>query len=299
MRYQFLQEHRHLFPLCVMCRVLNVSRSGYHAWTKRLQSPPSQRDLANQQLTEQIRQVHQSSRSTYGSPRVHIQLQRQGTCCSRKRVERLMKKEGLVARKRRCFTATTDSKHHLPVAQNLLGRQFAASEIVRSNQVWAGDITFIPTAEGWLYLAAVLDLHSRRVVGWQMAASLETPLVVGALAMAIGQRHPQPGLLHHSDRGSQYASGAYQSLLAQSQMVCSMSRRGNCWDNAPVESFFSTLKSELTHLQRYRTQAEARASIFEYIEVFYNRQRLHSTLGYLSPVEYERQHAQEQQCMAA
>jgi len=206
-----------------------------------------------------------------------------------------MRKAELKVGKRRLFKATTDSRHSLPVAKNLLNRQFATAEIAQADRVWAGDITFIPTKEGWLYLAAILDLHSRRVVGWQMAGSLETPLIAGALAMAVGQRRPQPGLLHHSDRGSQYASGDYQAQLAKAHMICSMSGKGDCWDNAPVESFFSTMKRELVHRQSYQTRTEAQTSIFEYIEVFYNRQRLHSALGYRSPAEYERQHRQRQQ----
>ncbi len=291
MRYQFIHQHRGSFALCLMCRVLEVSRSGYCEWVKRQTSRRAQADLW---LTEQIRLVHRNSRSTYGSPRVHAQLQKQGMRVSRKRVERLMRRAGLKVGKRRCFKATTDSRHAMPVAQNLLNRQFAPAEIAQANRVWAGDITFIATKEGWLYLAAIVDLHSRRVVGWQMADSLETPLIARALAMAVGQRRPQPGLIHHSDRGSQYASSDYQIQLAKAQMVCSMSGKGNCWDNAPVESFFSTLKRELIHRQRYQTRTEAQASIFEYIEVFYNRQRLHSALGYRSPADYERHHRQQQ-----
>ena len=284
-----MQQHRLEFPLCLMCRVLQVSRSAYYAWIKR---PLSERVQTDKRLTHMIRAVQEQSRGIYGSPRVHQALRSQGIRTSRKRVERLMRSAGLTARKRQRFIATTDSRHGQPVAGNLLARQFAPSAIVEQNQVWAGDITFIPTAQGWLYLAAVLDLHSRRVVGWQMASSLESSLVTGALTMAVSQRHPSPGLLHHSDRGSQYAGKEYQSLLEKNGMVCSMSRKGDCWDNAPVESFFSILKRELVHGQRYETRVEAKASIFEYIEVFYNRQRLHSALGYLSPVQYETQQQQ-------
>lgn len=283
MKYQFMQQHRSLFALAMLCRVLQVSRSAYYAW---LQRPASARAQQDQRLTQEIQAIHERSRHTYGSPRIHAELQAQGMGCSEKRVARLMHNCGLKARQRRRYQKTTDSQHSLPVAANVLGQQFQVQQL---NQVWAGDITYVWTQEGWLYLAVVLDLCSRRVVGWHMAPSLEAPLVIKAFDMAWQQCRPEPGLLHHSDRGSQYASGAFQEVLTQHGMVCSMSRKGNCWDNAPVESFFATLKTELISGQRYVTRAEAKSAIFDYIEVFYNRQRRHSTLGYRSPLEYERQ----------
>ena len=281
MKYQFMQQHRSQFALAMLCRVLQVSRSGYYTWSQRALSSRAQQD---QQLAQQVRTIHVQSRYTYGSPRVHAALQAQGIGCSQKRVARLMQALQLKARQARRYKATTDSSHGLPVASNLLARQF---KVEQSNQVWAGDITYVWTGEGWLYLAVVLDLCSRRVVGWHMAPRLNTQLVVRALEMAWQQRRPAPGLLHHSDQGSQYASGSFQEVLAQRGLVCSMSRKGNCWDNAPVESFFATLKTELIHGQRFATRAAAMSAIFDYIEVFYNRQRRHSALGYVSPAEYE------------
>ncbi len=237
------------------------------------------------------------SESRYGSPRVHRELQARGVRCGEKRVARLMQAHRLVAQVPRQFVVTTDSKHTLAVATKRLNRQYQVGVVTEVNRAWAGDITYVPTAEGWLYVptaegwlyvAVVLDLKSRKVVGWGMESTLEQGLVSGALEMALEQRQPVAGLLHHSDRGSQYASHRYQARLHQQGIVCSMSRKGNCWDNAPVESFFATLKKELVHRHRYRTRADAKASLFYYIEVFYNRQRRHSALGYLSPEESER-----------
>lgn len=264
-----------------LCRALGVSKSGYYAWQKR---EPSRREERDGELLAQIREAHARSRRTYGSPRVHAELRAEGTRCSRKRVARLMRAAGLSARRPRRAVRTTDSRHSLPVAANLLGRDFTAPAPDRR---WAADITYVPTAEGWLYLAVILDLFSRRVVGHACAATLATVLVAEALALACGRRRPSAGLLHHSDRGSQYASAEYQARLSEVGAQCSMSRRGDCYDNAAVESFFSTLKTELIHGRRYATRAEARAEIFEYVEVFYNRERRHSALGYLSPAEYE------------
>ena len=267
----------------VMCRVLTVSRSGYYAWLKR---PTSSREMADQELSQQIKEIHQQSRQTYGSPRIQAELAENGVNCGHKRVARLMRDEELCAKQSRKFrVTTTDSAHHYPVAPNLLDQDFSTS---RANEKWLTDITYIPTAEGWLYLAVVLDLHSRRIVGWAMSDSLEGHLVIAALQMAIKMRQPPPALLHHSDRGSQYASEAYQALLTQHQMRCSMSRTGNCYDNAPTESFFGTLKTELVHHCQYQTKAEAKTDIFEYIEVFYNRFRRHSALHYQSPVNFEK-----------
>jgi transposase InsO family protein len=235
---------------------------------------------------DRIKEVHAASRETYGSPRVHAELvQGQGIYCNKKRVERLMRIHDIRGRqRRRRRVKTTDSNHSLPVAPNLLDRQFEAD---LPNRKWVADITYVPTDQGWLYVAAVLDLFSRRVIGWSMSNTMCTLLVKDALEMAISLRHPQAGLLHHSDRGSQYASAEYQAVLQTDQAVASMSRAGNCYDNAAMESFFGTLKCELIHDRHYRTRAEARQDIFEYIEVFYNRQRRHSSLGYLSPVAYE------------
>ncbi len=269
-----------------LCRARAVSKSGYYAWLKR---GPSRREERDGELLVQIREAHTRSRRTYGSPRIHAEVRAQGTRCSRKRVARLMCAAGLSARRPRRAVRTTDTRHSLPVAPNLLGRDFTAAAPDRR---WAADITYVLTAEGWLYLAVILDLFSRRVVGHAAAATLATGLVVEAWALACGRRGPGAGLLHHSDRGSQSASGEYQSRLAEAGAQVSMSRRGDCYDNAVVESFFGTLKTELIHSRRYATRAEARSDIFEYVEVFYNRERRHSALGYLSPAEYEaRQHA--------
>lgn len=282
MKYQFIEGHRDEFPVTRMCTVLQVSASGYYAWHKR---PASQREQDNQKLVERIKAIHAESRETYGSPRIHAELIAQDIKCNKKRVERLMRVNDIRAKQhRRRRVKTTDSDHNLPVAPNVLNRQFQADA---PNQKWVTDITYIPTDEGWLYLAVVLDLFARRVVGWSMASTLCTSLVENALLMAVADRHPEAGLIHHSDRGSQYASGEYQTLLNTHQMVISMSRTGNCYDNAPMESFFGTLKTELIHHRHYRTRSAARQDIFEYIEVFYNRKRRHSSVDYLSPVQYE------------
>jgi len=266
-----------------MCCVLAVSTSGYYAWRGR---PQSQRAQDNLELVKRIKEVHASSRETYGSPRVHAELvQGQGIHCNKKRVERLMRIHDIRGRtRRRRRVQTTDSNHSLPVAPNLLDRQFEAD---LPNRKWVADITYVPTDQGWLYVAAVLDLFSRRVIGWSMSNTMCTLLVKDALEMAISLRHPQAGLLHHSDRGSQYASAEYQAVLQTGEIVSSMSGAGDCYDNAAMESFFGTLKCELIYDRHYRTRAEARQDIFEYIEVFYNRQRRRSSLGYLSPVAYE------------
>lgn len=278
-------NHAGAHKVARLCRALSVSKSGYYAWLKR---EPSRRAARDGELLAQIREAHARSRCTYGSPRVHAELRTLGTRCSRKRVARLMQEAGLNARRPRRAVRTTDSRHDRPVAPNLLGRDFRAKE---PDLRWAADITYVPTAEGWLYLAVILDLFSRRVVGHACGATLATTLVVEALALACGRRLPGAGLLHHSDRGSQYTSAEYQARLAELGAQVSMSRRGDCYDNAAVESFFGTLKAELIHGRRYATRAEARIDIFEYVEVFYNRERRHSALGYLSPTEYEARHA--------
>jgi transposase InsO family protein len=282
MKYQFIADHQQEFKITAMCRVLKVSRSGYYAWRKR---PVSKREMANQKLTEQIEEIHQESRQTYGSPRIHAELADQGVKCGHNRVARLMRKAELRAKQKRKFkVTTTDSVHNYPVAPNLLAQDFQASQ---PNEKWVADITYIATAEGWLYLAAVMDLYSRRIVGWAMSDSLERWLPLAALQMALETRQPPPGLLHHSDRGSQYASDDYQAVLTNYQIQGSMSRTGNCYDNAPIESFFGTLKTELVHHRHYATRAEAKTDIFEYIEVFYNRFRRHSALDNLCPIVFE------------
>jgi putative transposase len=259
--------------------MLDVSRSGYSRWRS---CPGSETRQANRLLSREIAEIHRDSRSTYGSPRVYRALRRRGKTVGRHRVARLMREDGLKARTKRRFKATTDSRHAHPVAPDLLHRDFTPEE---PNRVWASDITYIWTLEGWLYLAVIMDLYSRGIVGWSMSERLTSPLVRDALQMALQQRRP----LHHSDRGSPYAAGDYQELLTKNGIVCSMSRRGNCRDNAPVESFFSTLKREWVFHQRYRSRAEARQSIFDYIERFYNRQRIHASIGDRSPMECEQQ----------
>ncbi len=272
------------FPVALMCRVMGVSRSGLYA--RRQRARPSAHETEDAELLERIRGIHSSSRCTYGSPRVHRQLRRDHVRTARKRVERLMRADGLHGRIRRRFRTTTDSDHRLPVAPNTLNRQFAVED---PDRVWAGDITYIRTASGWGYLAVILDLHSRMVVGWSLADHMRTELVEGALIAALGSREPSPDLLHHSDRGSQYASACYRERLAEHGIEVSMSRRGDCYDNAVVESFFGTLKQELVHDARWTDLVEARAAIHDYIEVFYNRKRLHSSLGYRTPAEVDQE----------
>jgi putative transposase len=281
-KYQFVAAQASEYPVTVLCRVLGLARSGYYAWRQRSVSARHKRD---QQLTSQIRTIFTDSRRTYGSPRVHAQLKGQGIRCARKRVARLMRQAQLCARGRRRSVRTTDSRHSQPIAPNLLSRTFQAEA---PNRVWVADISYLPTREGWLYLAVVLDLFGRRIVGWSMQPTLERGLVLAALEHALQRRQPAPNLLHHSDRGSQYASADYQALLAQAEMRSSMSRKGNCWDNAAMESFFATLKAELP-VSVFDSHAAARSAVFDYIERFYNRVRLHSTLGYRSPIAYERQ----------
>jgi len=281
MIFRFVREHTGIFRVETMCRILKVSRSGYYRWRMQPCSDRKQQDI---RLQSRIQSVHANSRSTYGSPRIHRQLRKNGIRCGKKRIERLMREAGLRAIGHRRYKATTNSRHALPVAANQLNRRFA---IDQPNRAWVSDITYISTREGWLYLAAVMDLYSRKIVGWAMKDRLTQELAIDALVMAIRQRRPNPGLLHHSDRGSQYASAAYQTILKRHQMCCSMSRTGNCWDNAVMESFFHTLKTELVQHRRYHTREQARLDIFEYIEAFYNRIRLHSAIGYMSPINYE------------
>jgi putative transposase len=280
-KYRFIDEHRSQWPVRLMCQVLRVSPGGFYTWRDR---PASARQQRREVLTREIEAIHQEFKERYGSPRIHEELQARGQRCCVNTVAKLMRQRGIAAKGKRKFRCTTDSNHDLPVADNVLCRQF---EPVAVNQAWVADITYIPTGEGWLYLAAVEDLYSRQIVGWSMGERMTSRLVADALEMAASRRLPGEGLVAHSDRGSQYASGHYQRLLGRHGITCSMSRRGDCWDNAPMESFFASLKKELVHHENYPTRAEARASVFEYIEVFYNRVRRHSALGYLSPVEYE------------
>ena len=267
-----------------MCRVLVLSRSGLYAWRRRpRQTAHATVDAA---LLAHILRIHSASRGTYGSPRVHRQLRRDEVRTGKKRVERLMRSNGLHGRIRRRFRTTTESNHKLPVAPNTLNREFAVDS---PDRVWAGDITYIRTATGWAYLAVILDLHSRMVVGWDLADHMRTELVENALDTALGVRDPSPDLLHHSDRGCQYASTTYRGRLAQHKIEVSMSRSGNCYDNAVVESFFGTLKQELVHHVRWANLADARFGLHDYIEVFYNRQRLHSSLDYRTPSEVDQE----------
>jgi transposase InsO family protein len=285
-KYAFIKSHLTEFNVGRCCEVLQVSRSGYYAWRHRRPGPAA---IRRKNLVEQIRVVHEQSGRVYGSPRVHQDLEQQGQAVCENTVARLMREQAIRAKSKRKFVPrTTDSVHGQPIAENVLDRQFDASA---PDQKWVADITYIPTDEGWLYLAAVLDLFSRKIVGWSMADHMETQLVDDALVMALAGRHPQAGLLHHSDRGSQYASDVYTHRLAGNGIKLSMSRMGNCWDNAVMESFWATLKTELVHHERFATREQARAAIFEYIEMFYNRRRLHSSLGYQSPEAFEAKHA--------
>jgi putative transposase len=278
---RFIDEHRDQWPVALLCAALDVSTAGYYAWRNR---PASARERRRDALVVEIRAIHAEVKARYGSPRVHAELAARGHDCCVNTVAKLMRDHDIRAKTARKFRCTTDSDHDLPVAENLLDRQFDPEA---PNEAWVGDLTYIPTREGRLYLAAVEDLYARRVVGWSMADHRESRLVVDALALAVQRRLPGEGLLAHSDRGSQYASEHYQSLLARHGIRCSMSRRADCWDNAPMESFFASLKKELVHGADFATRAEARAAVVEYIEVFYNTRRRHSALGYVSPVEYE------------
>jgi len=264
-----------------MCRILNVCRSGYYEWTHNSGSKRAEDD---KKLITMIRTICKEGRNTYGTRRIKTILQRQGIVISRRRTARLMKEANLVCKTKRKFRATTDSNHKLPVAPNLLARHF---KVDAPNCCWVGDITYVPTEEGWLYLATVIDLYSRKVVGWSMSNRMQAELVNKALLMAIWQRKPLKGLIWHTDRGSQYASGSHVGIIKQHHIIQSMSHKGDCWDNAVAESFFHTLKTELTHQCKFKSREEAKNVIFEYIEVFYNRVRIHSANDYLSPAEFE------------
>jgi len=281
MRFQFIENHRNDLPMTRLCKVLDVSPSGYYAWRQR---PASAREMANRELVKKIEVVYNDSYGTYGSPRVYRELQAQGVACSENRVARLMRLYHIRAKQtRRCKVTTKRNKCH-PVAPNVLKRDFTAD---RPDQKWLSDITYIPTLEGWLYLAVILDLYARRIVGWSMSDRMTTTLTLDALQMAILHRQPGPGLIHHSDQGSQYTDQAYQSVLENYGIQVSMNSVGSWYDNAPMESFIGTLKSELVHHRLYRTRDEARPDLFFYIEAFYNQRRRHSSLDYLSPEAYE------------
>jgi len=281
--YRFIHEEKAAYPVTLLCWVLRVARSAYYAWARR---GVSARARADADLLARIAAAHARSRRTYGAPRVHAELRAAGVRCARKRVARLMRAAGLVGCHRRRRTRTTVADPARSPAPDLVARDFTAAA---PNRLWLGDITYIATAEGWLYLAVLLDAHSRRIVGWAMAAHLRAELAERALAMALLRRRPPPGLVHHTDRGGQYTAAAYQARLADRGIVCSMSRAGECLDNAVAESFFATLKAELVDTRAWPTRAVARLAIFEWIEVWYNRQRRHSTLGYLTPVAHEGQ----------
>ena len=272
-----------MWRLPIMCDVLAVSKSGYFAWRDGRESPRRSQDRA---LSVHIQAIHRQSRQTYGSPRIHQELKATGVAVGKKRVERLMQAAGIAVLPSRRFVTTTDSNHNLPIAPNLLEQDFTATA---PNQRWVTDITYIPTDEGWLFLAGIVDLYSRRVVGWAMQPSMHRSLVLKALSMAVTDRQPPAGLIHHSDRGSQYASADYRAALTNNGMVASMSRRGCCYDNAVAESFWHTLKNELIHRCHFQTRDEAQRAIFEYIEVFYNRTRRHTSIGNLSPMDFELQ----------
>lgn len=269
------------FPVAFMCEILEVSLSGYYAWRKRDTRGRETKELA---LVRKIEEIHQGSRGTYGSPRVLRVLKGLGESCNKSKVERLMKKNGIRAKTKKKFRVTTDSKHQLPVAPNLLERNFSPE---RPNQVWASDITYVWTQEGWLFLAVVVDLFSRQIVGWSLDKTMTRELVLDALSQACFRRKPGTGLIFHSDRGSQYCSKEFREALRQWRMLQSQSRKGDCWDNAVVESFFHTLKTEALFHEVFQTRAQAEGFVFEWIESFYNRERLHSTLGYMSPVAFE------------
>jgi putative transposase len=280
MRYRFVAAERAAFPVRTLCRVVGVAASGFYAWLRR---GPGRRRGDDRRMGERIGAIFEASRRTYGSPRVHAELRAEGVRVGRKRVARLMRESGLTpARRRRRVPRTTDSRHDHPVAPNLLDRKFAAE---RPDAVWLADISYIPTGEGWLYLAAIKDMATREVVGWSMADHLRAELACDALRMALRRRQPPAGLMHHSDRGVQYACKDYRAILARHGLVQSMSRKGDCWDNAPMESLFGSLKTELVHRTTFPTREVAKRAVFEYLEIFYNRRRRHSGLGFLTPAQ--------------
>lgn len=281
MRFSFISAEKAHYSVESLCCALGVSRSGYYAWLGRKEPRRRARD---RHLGLEVEAIYCGTHQAYGSPRIHRELQARGVLVGKKRVERLLRERGLSARRPKRFRRTTDSNHSQPIAPNLVARNFRAEA---PNQVWVGDITYLWTAQGWLYLAVLLDLFSRRIVGWSVSPSLELSVALAPLDQAIEARRPAPGLIVHHDRGVQYAGGAYRERLQRRGFRASMSRKGDCWDNAPAESFFATLKKELAHKARWETMAQAHDQVADYIENFYNRRRRHSTLGYLSPVEFE------------
>lgn len=281
MKYQFIEQHREVFRVAAMCTMLEVSRSGYYEWRDR---PPSARTLENERLLSLIRRTHVASGENYGDRKTWEALRAQGESCGRHRVARLRRHSGLIAKRVRRFRQAYASRNSEPPAPNLLDRNFTTRH---PNRVWVTDITFVPTRRGWLYVAVMVDLYSRRVVGWSMSKRIDQQLVLDALHMAIRQRRPSPGLIVHSDQGQQYAGSTYRDVLRRHGLVQSMSRKGNCLDNAVAESFFSNLKNELVHHVVFEDRDEARAAIFDYMEVFYNRKRIHQTLGFRSPADFE------------
>lgn len=292
-KYAAIQVHRGQYPVRLMCELLEVSPSGFYDAVARQAAPPSAHAIADERLRVYVRAAHRKSRGRYGAPRVERALRGQGIAVARKRVARLMSEDGLVGRRRRKFVRTTDSNHADPIAPNLLGRRFSTADHPVPDRAWVGDMTYVPTREGWLYLAALLDLSSRCVVGWATGSTLATELPVAALEAALRMRRPEAGLIHHTDRGSQYASEDYRAVLARHGIRQSMSRKGDCWDNAVSESFFSTMEHELLADADFHTRREAHTVIAEYIESWHNVERLHSTLGYVSPMQYEEQPRQQ------
>lgn len=281
MKYRFIEENKNIYPANLMGKILGVSRSGFYNWKKR----ESKRAVNDLTLLRAIEDIHMASRKTYGSPRIFSQLKALGHKTSKSKVERLMRDNGIRSKMKKKFKATTNSKHNYPVAENILNRDFSPKA---ANLVWAGDITYIWTGEGWLYLAVILDLFSRQVIGWSMSDRMTKELALNALTMAIRKRGPARGLIHHTDRGSQYACGVYRKLLVSIGAICSMSRKGNCWDNAVSESFFHSLKTEMIFFEDFKTRSEAVSKVFEWIEVFYNRQRIHSSIGNKTPEQFEK-----------
>lgn len=281
MKFEFIFDHRETYNVGRMCKLLNVSRSGFYSWCNRSESP---RNRENQVLEDKIRVLHAESHSIYGAPRIHQELVHTGHPCGKNRVARIMKEAGIRSRTRKKFKATTHSKHNLPVAPNLLNQNF---EVEAPDTTWVGDITYIHTNEGWLYLAVLLDLFNREVVGWAASSRINRQLSIDALQMALDRRKPMEGMIHHSDRGRQYASNDYQKMLKKHGIICSMSRKANCYDNAVAESFFARLKCEWVNHYQYRGRAEAIQSLFYYIEIFYNRKRRHSFIDYATPQDYE------------
>jgi len=291
-KYAWTQEHDKEFPVAVMCKVLQVSASGYYGWLERKPCAQQQR---RQDIAQAAARFYFESKRIYGYRKVHQDLLDVNIVCCEETVRRIMRDIGLYSRVRRKFVLTTDSDHSMAVAENLLDRNFTAAV---PNQKWVADITYIPTYQGWLYLACVMDLYSRRIVGWAMSEHIDSALVISAMKMALSRRRPETDLLHHSDRGSQYASDLFQDLLDDNRIVCSMSRKGDCWDNACMESFFASLKTEWLAEKKYETREQAKNDVFNYIEMFYNRKRRHAALGYLSPAAYEELYEKERKQVA-